>query len=187
MTVDNSSGERPRPTVLDRIYDVGVILKGIDGAVELVVGLLIWLAPGALAGLAGRAADELASEPSTLRQALATAVGRLDHDLSGGPLTFVIFFLILHGVVKLALVYCLLTRLAWAYPYALAVLGLFLVYQLYVLVTRPTVWMLIFTLLDAAIIYLVYREYREIRAQAARAEASKAQVANTDADTPDEG
>ena len=187
MTVDKASGKWSRPTVLDRVYDIGVILKGFDGAVELVIGLLLWLAPGVLAGLAGMAADELASATSRFKQDLATSIGRLDHALSQGPLTFVIFFLILHGVVKLVLVYCLLKKIHWAYPYAIALLGLFLVYQLYALVTRPTVWMLVFTLLDAAIIYLVYREYREIRAQAARAQAAKAQVANTDADTPDEG
>ena len=171
--------------MLDRLYDVGVILKGIDGSVEVVVGLLLWLAPGALAALADRAADELASGTSTLRQDLATAAGRLDHALSHGSLTVVVVFLILHGGVKLALVYCLLKKLHWAYPYALAVLGLFLAYQLYALVTRPTVWMLVFTLLDAAIIYLVYREYREIRADLARAEAAKTDAGTPDIDAPD--
>lgn len=189
MATDNSgpSGTRSRPTVLDRFYDIGVVLKGIDGAVELAVGLLLWLAPETLASLLGRAADELASETSTFRQDLAIAIGRLDHDLAYGPLTFVIVFLILHGVVKLALVYCLLKKLYWAYPYALALLGLFLVYQVYALLTQPTVWMLIFTLLDVAIIYLVYREYREIRAEAASEHIDKPDAGGPHADRPDNG
>ena len=187
MTADKSgsSRTRSRPTVLDRFYDVGVVLKGIDGAVELAVGLLLWLAPGPLTSLLGRASEDLAAEQSEIRRTLAEYVARLDHDLSYGPLTFVIFFLILHGVVKLALVYCLLKKLYWAYPFALALLSLFLVYQVYALLTRPTVWMLIFTLLDVAIIYLVYREYREIRAEAASARMDKPDADRPDADRPD--
>lgn len=188
MATDNSdpSRTRSRPTVLDRFYDIGVVLKGIDGAVELAVGLLLWLAPGALAGLLGRAADDLAAEPSEFRHDLAEYIARLDHDLAYGPLTFVILFLILHGVVKLALVYCLLKKLYWAYPFALALLSLFLVYQVYALLTQPTVWMLIFTLLDVAIIYLVYREYREIRAEVASARMDKPAADSPDADKPDD-
>lgn len=49
------------------------------------------------------------------------------------------------------------------YPYALAVLTLFLGYQIYTLVTKPTIGLALLSMLYAIIIVLIYREYRTLR------------------------
>jgi uncharacterized membrane protein len=61
------------------------------------------------------------------------------------------------------LVVCLLLNKIWAYPWALGALSLFLVYQVYQLVTEPTFGMAFLSVLDAIIIYLVYREWQKVR------------------------
>ncbi|MBI3889530.1 DUF2127 domain-containing protein [Candidatus Saccharibacteria bacterium] len=148
----------------ERIYKVGIGIKGFDGAVELVTGILLLVAPGIVHGMLS-AIIGYAQHHSGLTYAfIAEHIARLDNDLAKSGLAFLIIFLIGHGVVKIVLVYCLLRRILRAYPYALCVLVLFLVYQLYVLVQDPlSIGMWVFTLLDIAIIWLVWGEYTDLR------------------------
>ncbi len=155
---------RRRPTLLDRFYTAGIVVKGIDGAVELVAGLLLWFAPGlihsALSGLVAEAQEGAAR----FDHVIASNLARLDDGLvAHGSRAFLIAFLVVHGVVKLVLVYCLLRKWHRVYPWALAVLTLFLAYQVYALATGPSIGNAVFTVIDAAIIVLVWREYLELR------------------------
>jgi len=146
------------------IYRIGVGIKGVDGLIELAAGLFLLFAPHVLhaflQGIVGKA--EL--HHTHMSHLIATYVAHADADLARSGLVFLIVFLIGHGVVKLALVYCLLRRIIWAYPYALAILGLFLVYQVYALVQNPLslgTWL--FTILDVIIIYLVWGEWKDLK------------------------
>lgn len=161
------TGWQPRSkrrwTLLDKFYEVGVIVKGIDGAIELAVGIVLLVAPSmphhALVAVAAEAGEGM----DPFRQFIANYLENLDDQLAHTGLGFLIAFLLVHGLVKLALVYFLLRRIHRAYPYALAVLTAFLLYQLYTLATAPTVGMAVLTVIDLAIIVLVYKEYREIK------------------------
>lgn len=153
-----------RASWFDGAYRVGIVIKGFDGLVELVAGVALLVAPGTVHWLLSHVAGEMYQHHTHTGQFIATYVARLDGDLARSGLVFLIAFLIGHGIVKLALVYCLLQRIVWAYPYALGFLGLFLVYQLYVLVSNPTsIGMWLFTLLDVVIIWLVWGEWRDLR------------------------
>jgi len=149
----------------ERIYKIGVGLKGFDGLVEFVAGLALLISPSLVTIILDATTAELGEHHSRALQFLGEYVGRLDDSLASSSLVFLIVFLISHGVIKLVLVYCLLKEYVRVYPYALAILGAFLVYQLYVLIRVPTIGMGIFTLLDAIIIYLVWREWFDLRAR----------------------
>jgi uncharacterized membrane protein len=154
------SAERRRK--LDLVYRIGVMVKGLDGAIELVGGMLLWLAPGLLReALLPLSATVGGDHP--IRNFVAYWAGRLGHELATDSTVFVVIFLLAHGIVKVVLVYCLLREYHWVYPYALAVLGLFAAYQVFVLFGSPTVGMAVFTALDFAIIWLVWREWRVLR------------------------
>lgn len=96
------------------------------------------------------------------RNFIATRVAHAGHNLAAGHNIFAALFLLTHGLVKVVLVTCLLLNKLWAYPWALGALGLFLVYQLYQLVTAPTFGMALLTVLDVLIIGLVYREWQKV-------------------------
>lgn len=160
--MSNSSASAHR-TALDRVFDVGVIIKGFDGAVELIVGLLLLLAPHAIDAVLDWIAGRAQAEPSRVGEFVATVVGHADAQLAGGGTGFLIAFLLAHGVIKLALVYALLRRIIKAYPWAIGILITFLAYQLFVLVTSPSLGQVLFSVLDVVIIVLVWREYRELR------------------------
>ena len=149
-------------TLLDWVYDIGVGIKGIDGAVELFAGVLLWVAPGVLHATLQLLLGEAQERHTHLARFVVENIARIDADLAKGGLTVVIIFLLLHGVVKVALVVALFKQWRWAYPWAIAVLGMFLAYQVYVFVKHPTPAMALFSLLDAIIIWLVYKEYRTL-------------------------
>jgi uncharacterized membrane protein len=148
---------------IDVAYTIGVIVKGIDGAIEFVVGVLLLVAPALVHLVMAAAAAEVREGHTSASRFIADYVARLDSQLARSGLAFLIAFLVVHGVVKLVLVYCLLRKFHRIYPIALAVLALFLVYQVYAFITGPSIGMAVFAVLDALIIFFVYREYRQLK------------------------
>jgi len=147
----------------ERIYKLGIVIKGLDGLVEFVAGVAVLISPPLVHRLLSMLIAELGEHNSRPFQFLANNVGRVDADLLKSGLIFLTIFLIVHGIVKLALVYCLLRRIVRAYPVALLILVIFLLYQVYVLIVHPTIAMALFSLLDAVIIWLVWEEYQELK------------------------
>jgi len=149
---------RPQ-TLLDKTYEIGIIIKGIDGVIELIGGILVLvLSPGTILNISQFfTQDALQKNPHNF---LANHIDKAGHHLASGQTTFAALFLLTHGLVKVVLVTCLLLNKLWAYPWALVALSLFLVYQLYLLITRPTFGMAFLTVLDVIIIGLVYREWQ---------------------------
>jgi uncharacterized membrane protein len=156
---------------LRRAYRIGIAVKGIDGAVELLAGLALWIFPQALVALVHPLAGPVSGD-HPIRNFVGYWAGRMDHDLSNGPDAFVVLFLLAHGVVKVVLVYCLYREYHWVYPYGIAVLALFAVYQVYVLIRTPTIGLALFLVLDVVIIWLVWREWRELRTRAGQKQAA---------------
>jgi uncharacterized membrane protein len=165
-TGDRHRRGRARAGLLDVSYYAAVLVKGVDGAIELVAGSVLVFVPGLATYALVAVSAEAAESRAPLRQWLAGYVENLDDEVARTGVLFLVVFLLLHGLVKLVLVYCLLHRYRWAYPYALAVLTAFLGFQLYILVTTPTVSMALLTALDALIIVLVGLEYRRLTGRA---------------------
>jgi len=147
----------------EKLYKVGVGIKGIDGLAELVAGVFLLVAPQALHQFLLSLSGGMAFTHSHTLAFVAEYIARLDANLRESDLVFLIIFLLSHGVIKLVLVYCLLRKITWTYPYALTILVGFLAYQIYALVVAPSVWMTTLVVLDTIIIYLVWGEWRELR------------------------
>ena len=152
----------------DTLYRVGVMIKGLDGLVEFATGILLLFAPGTVHMMLSYIIGTAHHHEGHTAHFIAEHVARVDSDIARSGLTFLIIFLISHGAIKLILVYCLLRRVVWAYPYAVSVLVLFLLYQLYVLMRDPlSLGMWLFTILDVIIIWLVWGEWRDLRERTA--------------------
>lgn len=151
-----------RQRVLDLVFLIGVLFKGIDGIAELIGGIvLLTVTPVQLLATAIAAtAEELAEDPHDI---IANLVLHGVGHLNTGTATFVALYLLLHGVVKLAIVGALLLGTRRIYPWAIAGLFAFLAYQLYLTVVSPSATVIILTVFDAAIIALTWREWRHGR------------------------
>jgi uncharacterized membrane protein len=161
----------PRPTMIDRLYLTGVAVKGLDGLLELILGLALFVVPSLPHAVLETAAGRATQSGLPLSQFVGTYLENLDGTLLRWGSGLLIAYLVAHGVIKLLLVVCLLLRLHRVYPAALVVLGGFLAYELYLFCTGPSVSLGLLSVLDAAIIYLVFREYRELTSRASGARA----------------
>jgi uncharacterized membrane protein len=156
----------------DRLFRIAVILKGIDGGVQLLGGLLlIVVPPAAITGLANAiiTRDLLGDPNGTLAQHLQTAAGNFAGGGDGGTRLFAIVYLLAHGVIKLALVWALLRKILVAFPIGVVVLTGFVVYEVWRAVHTHSIALPIFAALDVVIIVLVIREYFKLRRERAGA------------------
>jgi len=151
---------------LDRVFEVGIVLKGLTGLLELVGGVLLLLVtPGQHQwSCACSHPARAVREPARLHRlpAVHTADG-----LTGPGLLFGAAYLLIHGIVKVALVAALLRNKMWAYPWMIGVLLAFIVYQTYQIALGPTVGLIALTVFDIAIVALTWREYQRQRADRA--------------------
>jgi uncharacterized membrane protein len=159
-------------TLLDKAYEIGLIIKGIDGTFELIGGILVLtLTPQFIRNFTHNVVDsELHQNPHNF---IALHVLHAGDKLASGHNWFAAAFLLTHGLVKVVLVACLLLNKLWAYPYALGVLSLFLVYQVYALITSPGPGMAALSILDAVIIWLVWREWQHVRTDGAHPQPAR--------------
>jgi uncharacterized membrane protein len=143
-----------------------MVAKGIDGAAELIAAVVLLLVPGTtvhrlVADVLAR--DLLGSVDGWLARHVATATD----EFAVGNRTFAVVYLGLHGVVKLALVLALLRKWLLAYPVAIAVLGAFVVYEVYRATQTGSILLPVLAALDIAIIVVIVREYRLLRRERA--------------------
>lgn len=151
--------------LLDRTYEVGILLKGIDGVFELLGALFLALINPQTVDRVMRfiTRPELAKDPNDL---IATHILRYSQELAHGHNGFAIAFLFSHGIVKVILVISLLRNQLWAYPFGIITLTLFTLYQLYLLASHATLGMILLTILDIFIIWLIWREWQRQRQKA---------------------
>jgi uncharacterized membrane protein len=139
-----------------------LVLKGLDGLVELLAGLaLLGAGPGTLDAVTRRIVEHhLLGNP---HGALADRVTAGVAALGSGDRTFAVVYLTLHGLVKLGLVVALFRGVLPAYPVAIGVVGLFCAYETYGAVERGSWSLGVAAALDLAVIVLVVLEYRRLR------------------------
>jgi uncharacterized membrane protein len=160
---------RPRDP-LDRLFEIGIILKGLDGAVDTIGGLLLLaVTPATINKLAATLTQhELSEDPHDF---IATHLLRYTRGLSGSAVTFAAVYLLLHGITKIVLVTALLRNQLWAYPWLIAFLLIFIAYQLYRIVLSPSIALSALTIFDAIITWLTWREWRKQTAKTSFAQA----------------
>src|ERR1700761_3078637 len=153
-----------RPTGLFHLgYMVTVAIKGIDGAIETALGLLL-----AIAGterLANMILDfivpELEQHPaSRMWQAAHHGATSLSHDTGH----FTIWYLIIHGLLKVAIAYNLLLEKRWIFIPAFVVLAGFIVFMGVHLMRQWSIWLFALALFDVVTLALVINEYVRLKA-----------------------
>ena len=149
--------------LLDRAFAVGIILKGLDGVLEVVGGVLLLVVSPTTIDQLSRALTqhELSEDPHDF---LATHLLHAAGSLTGSSLEFGAAYLLLHGLVKVVLVVALLRDQIWAYPWMIAFLIVFIVYQVYRMSFAFSIGLMALTAFDVVVVWLTYREYGKQRA-----------------------
>jgi uncharacterized membrane protein len=147
---------------IHQVFRLSILLKGAHALIEVAGGIALALvSTGTITGLVNKLTqEELVEDPNDFIAAhlLAMAQG-----FSIEAKHFYAFYLLSHGLIKLLLVVALLKNKLWAYPASLVVLGLFIVYQLYRYSYTQSVGLIVLTIFDLVVIWLIWHEYRLMR------------------------
>ena len=149
-------------SLLDRSFQAGITLKGLDGLLEIIGGFLLLGANPVRVNLwiAALTRHTLSRDPHDF---IATHLLAMAHQLNGEALYFGFFYLVSHGLAKVILVVALWLNRMWAYPAMIVLLFLFVLYQLYRMTFAPTWWLIWLTIFDAFVIWLTWEEYKKQR------------------------
>jgi len=135
-------------------------LKGLDGALETIGGVLVWfvtpaLVDGIFQALYGHMGFRAAHSHVT------NHLLNSSENFAGGRKLFASLFLLSHGVTKIVLVTALWLGKMWAYPLLIIIFTSFCVYQAYRFAHTHSVVLALLTLLDIVVVGLACAEYRD--------------------------
>jgi uncharacterized membrane protein len=149
--------------IIHKAFEIGILLKAVDGLLEIIGGILLFLIPPETINYLVRVLTqgELSEDP---RDLIANFLVHSAHNLSLSGKTFGGLFLLSHGIIKIGLVLALFKRKLWAYPLAMVMFGMFIFYQMYRFAHSHSLWMIFLSLLDVAVVLLTYLEYRNLKA-----------------------
>lgn len=149
----------PHSTLRRRVFIASLWGKALDGALEIAGGLILLLVtPATLSRLAiVLTQHELVEDPQDL---VASALRQAASQLSASTQLFGGIYLIAHGLIKIGIVAAVLSGRRRAYPVAIGFLVLFIIYQLYRLSYHYSIGLLLLTLFDMLIVWLIWREYK---------------------------
>jgi len=154
--------ETSRSDLLHAGFELGILLKGLHAALEVLGGVLLMFVSPELLGSVIRALtqNELAEDP---RDYLANLILRASQQYSISTQHFGVMYLLSHGAVQVILVVLLWKKQLWAYPLGVAMLVLFIVFQTARWTSTHSVWLTAFTLLDLVLIWFTIAEYRKLK------------------------
>jgi uncharacterized membrane protein len=155
---------KPLSPALDKTFKIALVLKGLDGLLEVAAGvLLLLLSPSSIEHFVrSLTAEELSEDPHDL---IANYLLHTTSHLSSGVTLFGAIYLLSHGIAKIVLVALVLRDKLWAYPWLIVLLLAFIAYQIYRIAwVHFSVGLAALTVFDAALVWLTWREYRSKRA-----------------------
>ncbi|MBC7565135.1 DUF2127 domain-containing protein [Candidatus Saccharibacteria bacterium] len=152
---------RFKPTsLLDKIFEGSLLLKGLSAILETIGAALLIFIPSQTAKqfVGAVTQQELFQDP---RDFVSQALVNGTNSLWSSSHTFAIVYLIVHAAIKFTIVIGLLKNLRWAYPFSFIALITIILYQCYELIIHFNVGMLLLTIFDLFILWLVWREYQK--------------------------
>jgi len=145
-------------SILRGTFRTGITLKGLDGLLEAVGGVLLWfIKPEALGStLQEIFQHELSRDPHDF---VAAHLLHISEKIASSDPLFASIYLLSHGLVKAVLAVLLWMNRLWAYPLAIVIFSAFSVYQIYRYTHTHAFALLVLTLFDVIIVYLTWEEY----------------------------
>jgi uncharacterized membrane protein len=149
------------PKACHEIFEISVAIKGIDGLLEIIGSLFLFLiSPEKINSIIIHLIQhELVEDPKDI---IATHLLNTMHHFSASTKLFQALYLLVHGLIKVFLVWGLLKNKLWAYPASIAFLVAFIFYQTYRYTYTHALSLILLTIFDVFIIVLTWHEYRYV-------------------------
>lgn len=152
-----------REKTLHRLFEIGIWIKGIDGLIETIGGILLLVVSlQALNNYIIAVTQNQIQEDSG--DLFARVLSHAAHHMTKSSKLTAGAYLLGNGVVKVFLATFILRGQLWCYPVAIVVMTIFIFLQCCRLAFHFSWTMLFATLVDVAIVLLIWREYRRLEA-----------------------
>jgi uncharacterized membrane protein len=150
-----------REKFIHRLFEVGIWIKGIDGILETIGGVLLLTVslPALNSYVIALTQNEIQEDSGDL---IANVLRHAAHHMTEASKLTAGAYLLANGVVKVFLAACILRKQLWCYPVAIAVITLFILLQLGRMIFHFSWAMFSGTFVDFAIVLLIWREYRRL-------------------------
>jgi uncharacterized membrane protein len=144
------------------IFEVSLLLKGFNAAAEIIGGIFVWTISRAFLAktVLFLTQSELSEDPN---DKIANFIINAAQQFSVSSQHFIAFYLLSHGILKIILVAGLLKDKLWAYPASLVVFSLFIVYQVHRFLYTHSLWLVVLTIFDLVVLWLVWHEYNYLK------------------------
>ncbi len=160
---------RPSPETEERkqderdilwLFDLGLILKAINGAIEVVAALVVAFIPRTLVVQLVNfvTAGELTEDRSDI---VSQALRTVGHYFAVSNGFIVAAYLFLHGIIKVALVLGIFAGKRLAYPLFMLALGVFGAYEAYLGIMRNELLLGLLGAFDFVLLLLTFYEFRK--------------------------
>jgi len=158
---------RNKGTIIDIGFYGGLAIKAINALIEFIGGfLLIIISHDGLNRLIRLIAlPELREDPKDIVMNYFIAICQNSSISSQHSIAI---YMLLHGTTKLAVVWLLLKKKLWAYPFSVVVFGMFITYEIYNYILNQSVLVLLIAIIDAAIIFMIILEYQRLKTEKAK-------------------
>lgn len=147
---------------IHKTFEVGIFLKGTDGFLEIIGGILLFFVNPALINkiVITLTQHELSEDPKDL---IANYLINVSQQLSVSFLIFAGYYLLIHGVIKIFLIIFLWKQKLLAYPLAMIFFTIFIIYQIYRYTYEHSSWLVVLTIFDIFVVVLTWLEYRRLK------------------------
>jgi len=143
--------------ILHETFEISLLLKGLNATLEVILGLLLlFLSPQFISSC-------ITSLIPNFNNFFSNYLTVWVSHFSAGSQFFVAIYLFSHGAIKLFLLTFLWMGKKWAYLTAIIFFFLFIFYQIYRYSFTHSVWLIVLTVFDAAVIYLTWVECQRIK------------------------
>jgi uncharacterized membrane protein len=151
---------RPIDTEEKRIHFLfllAIVLKGLNGLLEIGLGLLLMFTDTFSNVVFFLTRDAIIDDPDNYFATHLRAFASQSHEafFIGG------LYLVAHGSVKVFIAGTLWRNYSWAYPAAMAILALFILYEAIYVIQTYSIPFFLLSLFDVVMLWLVSHEYKK--------------------------
>lgn len=156
--------------IIDKIFQIGVLVKAIFGFFEIMGGILFAISEKIIVNnlIIYLAQQEIADDPNDI---IANFLINAANNLSEGSRVFAVAYLIFHGAVNIVLAMSLIKGFLRAYFASIVFFGIFIIYQIYRYFHTYSLSLLLLTLFDILFVIIIYLEYRKQKSRRLSAKA----------------
>jgi uncharacterized membrane protein len=142
-----------------KAFVVSLAIKAITAVTQVILGFVLLFTTKVTEIIIFLTRNELIEDPTDFFAVRVNDILPLTaHTQFVGAL-----YLLVHGFIKVFLIWGLLKNKLWAYPASLVFIGIIVFYQFISLVPHHPVVLIILTLFDIGVAFLIWHEYRYLQ------------------------